>query len=78
MEKKHKKLFFLERRMKKSHQSQKVEKVSHRSQYFYDARIQRQSVQKHLNLFFDENLSLLQNVDVKIKKVTKGLILYVS
>ena len=78
MEKKLKKLFFLERRMKKSHRSQKVEKVSHRSQYFNDARIQRQSVQKHLNLFFDENLSLLQNVDVKTKKVTKGLILYVS
>ena len=46
--------------------------TSHPSLYFNNARIERQSVQKHLALFFDEKLSFLEHIDVKIKKATVG------
>ena len=54
---KHWKLFFLERKMMKSHPSL----------YFNKTRIQRQSVEKHLGLLLDEKLSFLEHIDEKNK-----------
>ena len=52
--------------------SQKENDTSHPNLYFNNARIQRKSVHKHLGLFFDETLSFLEHIDVKIKKATVG------
>ena len=38
--------------------------------YFNNARVQRQSVQKHLGLFLDEKLLFLEHIESRIKKVT--------
>ena len=46
---------------------QKKNDTSYPSLYFNNARIQRQTVQKHLGLFLDEKLSFLGHIDVKIK-----------
>ena len=53
--------------------SQKKNDTSHPSLYFNNARIQRQSAQKHLGLFLYDKLSFLEHVDVKIKKATFGV-----
>ena len=53
--------------------SQKKIVTSHLNLYFNNAQIQRQSLQKHLGLFLDEKLSLLEQIDVKIKKATVGI-----
>ena len=45
----------------------------HTSLYFNNARMQWQSVQKHLGLFLDENLPFMEHTDVKIKKATVGV-----
>ena len=50
--------------------SLKENDTSHPSLYYNNARIQQQSVQKHLGLFLDEELSFLEHTDVKIKKAT--------
>ena len=47
--------------------------TSHPSLYFNNTRIQQQSAQKHLGLFLDEKLSLLKQIDQKIKKATVGV-----
>ena len=46
---------------------QKKNDTSYPSLYFNNARIQQQSIQKHLGLFLDEKLSVLGHIDVKIK-----------
>ena len=46
--------------------------TSHPSLYFNNVRIQRQFVKKHLALFSNENLSFLELIEAKIKKVTVG------
>ena len=46
--------------------------TSHPSLYFNNVRIQRQFVKKHLALFLNENLSFLELIEAKIKKVTVG------
>ena len=48
--------------------SRKKIDAGHLCLYFNNARIQRQSVQKHLGLFLDEKLSFLEHIDVKINK----------
>ena len=53
--------------------SRKKIDAGHPSLYFNNARIQRQSVQKHLGLFLDEKLSVLEHIDVKMKKATVGI-----
>ena len=53
--------------------SRKKNDISHPSLYFNNARIQRQSVQKHLGLFLDEKLSFFEHIYLKIKKVTVGV-----
>ena len=53
--------------------SRKKNDIRHPSLYFSNARIQRQSVQKHLGLFLDGKLSFLEHIDVKIKKATVGV-----
>ena len=53
--------------------SRKKIDTSHPSLYFNNARIHRQSVQKHLGLFLDEKLAFLEHIDVKIKKATVGI-----
>ena len=53
--------------------SRKKNDTSHPSLHFKNARIQRQSVQKHLDLFLDKKLSFLEHIDVKIKKATAGV-----
>ena len=50
--------------------SRKKNDTSHPSLYFNNAWIQRQSVQKYLGFFLDEKLSILEHIDVKIKKAT--------
>ena len=58
--------------------SLKKNNLSHPSLYFNNTQIQQQSVQKHFGLLLDEKLSLLKNIDEKIKKATVGLILCVN
>ena len=53
--------------------SRKKTDTSYPSFYFDNAQIQRQSVQKHLDLFLDEKLSFLEHIDVKIKKATAAI-----
>ena len=53
--------------------SRKKIDTNHPSLYFNNARIQRQSVQKHFGLFLDEKLSFLEHIDLKIKKATVGI-----
>ena len=53
--------------------SRKKNDTSHPSLYFNNARLQRQSVQKHLGLSLDEKLSFLEHIDVKLKKATVGV-----
>ena len=53
--------------------SRKKNDTGHPSQYFNNARVQRQSVQKYLGLFLDENLLFLKNIDVKTKIATIGV-----
>ena len=44
--------------------------TSHPSLHLDNARIQRQSVQKHVGLILDKKLLFLEHIDVKIKKAT--------
>ena len=53
--------------------SRKKNDTSHPGLYFDNARIQRQSIQKHLALFLDEKLQLQEHIDVKIKEATVGV-----
>ena len=55
--------------------SRKKNNTSHPSLYFNNTRIQRKSVQKHLDLFLHEKLSFLEDIDEKIKKATVGVLL---
>ena len=53
--------------------SRKKNDTSHPSLYFNNAWIQQQSGQKHLDFFLDEKLSIVEHIDVKIKKATVGV-----
>ena len=53
--------------------SRKRNYTSYSSLYFNNARIQRQSVQKHLGHFLGEKFSFLEHIDLKINKATAGV-----
>ena len=53
--------------------SQKKNNSSHPGLYFNNARIQRQTVQKHLSLLLEEKLSFFEYIDVKIRKAKAGV-----
>ena len=53
--------------------SKKKQHTSHPSLCFNNARIQRQLIQKHLGLFLDEKLSILEHLEVKMEKTTLGV-----
>ena len=50
--------------------SRKKNDTSHTSSYLNNSQIQQRSVQKHLGLVLDGKFSLLEYVDIKIKKAT--------
>ena len=52
---------------------EKTKHTRHPSLCFNNARIQRQFIQKHLGLFLDEKLSILEHIEVKIEKATSGV-----
>ena len=53
--------------------SRKKNDTSHTSSYLNNSQIQQRSVQKHLGLVLDGKFSLLEYVDIKIKKATVGV-----
>ena len=53
--------------------SRKRNYTSYSSLYFNNARIQRQSVQKHLGHFLGKKFSFLEHIDLKINKTTAGV-----